>query len=492
MPTPCLRPSAPFPAPLTVLALLSLLAAPGSAEQIVHLQGRLLDRANGDGVPGAAVLIAGTSTSAISDSAGRFRIDGIVPVRPVPEGRAHPPRFAAGALWMEASAPSAARIDLFSVGGAALASFARPLRPGLNRLDVFADAPRGFAGFLRIRGDGQAWILRALRVPGPAAVGWAGRADPLLPGLGKAAAGGNLTVTLLEITVAGLLPKTVAFAADEQDLGDIPMDYPGRRLGVGAPPVYGAVVLFDGSRGRAEAAARLQAAWIDWPRFTPSEPKFRIVRDPEFPGDTGRVALQACCNPLWGYDDIQAKVGLFRDCQIHVEWIGMGAYDDPYDSPAPDPNAADPAGEGQKGYINSGVYAASRYEVQIISWDTAAAKVPGIHDMGAIVDDYAPSANRNRPNGRWQSYDITFRGARFEGTAMVTAPYMSVWWNGALVHDNRKLTGAAAGLANHSGEEHGDTAVYGLKLQSEGRDVRFRNVWIKKLALAAPQTGVGF
>jgi hypothetical protein len=236
----------------------------------------------------------------------------------------------------------------------------------------------------------------------------------------------------------------------------------------------------------------LQADWIDWPRFTPSEPKFRIVRDPEFPDDTARVALQACCNTVWGYDDIQAKAGLYRDCQIHVEWIGMGEYDDPYDAAAPDPNASDPAGEGQKGYINSGVYAASRYEVQIFSWDTAAAMVPGIHDMGAIVDDYAPSANRNRPNGKWQAYDITFRGARFEGTAMAEPPYMSVWWNGTLVHDNRKLTGAAAGLSNHSGEEHVDTAIYGLKLQSEGRDVRFRNVWIKKLALDAPQTGLGF
>jgi hypothetical protein len=486
MPSPFLRSVAP------ALALLALLAPPGAADQVVHLQGRLLDKANGDGVPGASVLIAGSSTGAVSDSAGRFRIDGMVPVRPVPAGHTRPPRFADGALWMEASAPAAARIELFTAGGESLSASDHPLRPGPNRLDVFADAPRGFAGFLRIQSGGQAWILRALRVPGPAALGWAGRADPVPSAPAKADGGGNRQVTHLEITAAGLAPRTVAFSDDAQDLGDIVLDYPERRLGVGAPPVYGAVVLFDGARGRAEAAARLQADWMDWPRFTPSDPEFRIVRDPAYPNDTNRVALQACCNTLWGYDDIQAKVGLYRDCQIHVEWIGMGEYDDPYDAAAPDPNASDPAGEGQKGYINSGVYAASRYEVQIFSWDTAAAKIPGIHDMGAIVDDYAPTANRNRPNGEWQAYDITYRGARFEGATMVSAPYMSVWWNGTLVHDNRKLTGAAAGLANHSGEEHGDTAVYGLKLQSEGRDVRFRNVWIKKLALDAPQTNLGF
>jgi hypothetical protein len=480
-------PSEFLPSLAPALAILALLTPPGAAERVVHLQGRLLDKANGDGVAGASVLIAGTSTGAISDSGGRFRIDGMVPVRPAPAERPRPPRFADGALWLDAESPGVARIELFAVGGESLSASTRTLRRGGNRLDVFAGAPRNFAGFIRVRTDGQAWVLRALRVPGPVAMGWAGAADPVPSGLAKPAAGGNL-----EITVAGLAQKTLAFSADEQDLGDIPMEYPERRLGVGAPPIYAADVLFGGSRGRAAAKAELEANWMDWPRFTPSEPRFRLVRDPASPEDTNRVALLACCNTLWGYDDIQAKVGLYRDCQIHVEWIGMGEYDDPYDGPLPDPDAADPADAGDPGYINSGVYAASRYEVQIQSWDTAAASLPGLHDMGAIVDDFAPSANRNRPNGVWQAYDITFRGARFEGTSLVSAPYMSVWWNGVLVHENRKLTGAAAGLANHSGEEHADTAIYGLKLQSEGRDVRFRNVWIKKLVLAEPQTGFGF
>jgi hypothetical protein len=404
MRSPFLKYLVPVASLLSLSALLVTWSHAGVSEGKFHLRGRLLDKANGDGVSGASILIAGTAVGAISDSLGRFRIDGAVRSRP-------------------ASA-----------------------RPSVRR------------------------------VPASGA---------------KPAHGGNL-----EITVPGLEPKTLAFPDGGKDLGDIVLDYPARRLGVGASPIYGATVLFDGSRGRAAAATRLRADWMDWPRFTPSDLRFRLVRDPARPGDTDRVALQACCDSRWGYDDIQARAGLYRDCQIHVEWIGMGEYDVPYDAPRPDPNAADPAGIGlkgyKKGYINSGVYVASRYEVQIRSWDTAAARIPGRHDMGAIVDDYAPSANRNLPNGTWQAYDITFRGARFAGTTMVSAPYMSVWWNGVLVHDNRKLTGAAAGLANHSGEEHGDTAIYGLKLQSEGRDVRFRNVWIKKLVLEAPQTNLGF
>lgn len=460
-----------------------------AADRRVDLKGRVVDRALKEGVPGARALIEGTSAGATADSAGRFRIEGIVSVRPTP-ARPRAPRFSGGFLWIETGDPIPVRIELFGTGGKCLSSSARMLAPGTNRIDAFTAAPREFAGFARVSMRGETWVMRALRVPGPAPLDWMGPAGPLPAALAKPAGEGGGGI--LEVTAGGLLPAQVPFGADSLDLGDIVLDYPERTIGVGAAPVYGAIVLFDGSRGRAAAEAELQAKWRDWPRFTPSDIRFRIVRDPGYPGDTDRVALQSCCNALWGYDDIQARIGLFRDCQIHVEWIGMGEYDEPFDSPDPNPNASDPAGQGQKGYINSGVYAASRYEVQIFSWDTSAAKVPGLHDMAAIVDDYAPSANRNRPNGVWQAYDITFRGARFDGTAMTSPPYMSVWWNGALVHDNRKLTGAAAGLANHSGEEHADTALYGLKLQSEGRDVRFRNVWIKQLDLEEARTRVGY
>jgi hypothetical protein len=282
----------------------------------------------------------------------------------------------------------------------------------------------------------------------------------------------------------------VAFTADNADLGDIVLDYPDRKLGVGAAPIHGATVLFDGSKGRAAANAELQAKWQDWPRFTPSDIKFRIVRDPQYLDDTNRVSLQSCCNTLWGYDDIQAKVGLYEDAQVHVEWMGMGEYDNPFDIATPNNNAAD--GITGKGHFNSGVYVASRYEVQInaFNWDNS--KALGNHDMGAIVDDHIASSNQNKAHGIWQAYDITFRGARFNGTTMTENPYMTVWWNGVLVHDNRKVNGPAAGLTNHSGEEHKDPLVYGLKLQSEGKDVRFRNVWIKKLKLDQAQTKLGY
>ena len=235
----------------------------------------------------------------------------------------------------------------------------------------------------------------------------------------------------------------------------------------------------------------MQKKWQDWPRFTPSAILFRLTRDPQFPSDTNRVTLQSCCNTLWGYDDIQS-LAVHGDVQIHVEFIGMGEYDMPYDLATPNANVGDPfATNTQPGYFNSGVYVQSRYEIQIQSWTTTPGSIPGLHDMGSLVDDFAPTANVNRANGQWQAYDITFRTARYQGTTQTSPAIMSLWWNGQLVHSSRLAKAPATGLSNHSGEEMNAT-LYGLKLQSEGRDVRFRNVWMKKLRIDSTQTNFGY
>lgn len=458
--------------------------AAAAAAQTVNLKGRVLDKADMSGIAGATVKVQGSSLSAVTDSAGRFTLSGSVGMHGPRAAAGREPWFKDGSLFVEAAETGEARIELFSASGESLSSVARRVVAGVNRLGPLADAGRDFTGFARIILDGRTWIRRAMQASGPARMEWVG--ETRSAALSKGAAGSVV------VTAEKLTPKTVAYANDNADLGDIVMDYPERKLGVGAAPIHGAVVLFDGSKGRAAAAAELQSKWQDWPRFTPSDIKFRIVRDPEHLTDTNRVALQSCCNTLWGYDDIQAKVGLFEDIQVHVEWMGMGEYDNPFDVAAPNANASDPFASGQKGYINSGVYVASRYEVQIQSFPTDNSKALGNHDMGSIVDDYIATSNQNKANGVWQAYDITFRGARFEGTTMKENPYMSVWWNGTLIHDNRKVNGPAAGLKNHSGEEHQDKALYGLKLQSEGRDVRFRNVWVKRLKLDQAQTKLGY
>ncbi len=498
--------------PAAALCLTGVCAAAQAFNlQAFNLKGRVLDKANLAGVPGAIVKAVGSTASTTTDSEGRFVLTEASGIAGASARRPSDPYLRNGALFVEAvRAGLSARVEVFGVSGESLGTVDRNLSAGWNRIDALPGTDRDFLGFARITVGGRTWIRTLLHMGGNAPATWFGGEAPPARGNrspAKASAATGTTGTawatgaiasakaagLVEVSADKLVKKTVAYAADSSDLGDIVLDYPERKLGVGAAPIYGATVLFDGSKGRTAAAAELQAKWKDWPRYTPSDIKFRIVRDPEFPDDTaGHAALQTCCNTLWGYDDLQATVGVFADFQAHVEFIGMGEYDVPFDIGAPNANASDPSDPEKPGYINSGVYAASRYEVQIQSFGTDPAVIPGVHDMGAIVDAYAPLGNLNRPNGVWQAYDITYRAARFEGAAMQTEPYMSVWWNGVQIHNNRKLGAGASGLANHSGEEHADPAVYGLKLQSEGRDVRYRNIWIKSLTMPEEQTNFGY
>ena len=480
-----------------------------SPAQSFNLKGRVLDKADMTGIPGAIIRAVGSPASTITDGDGRFTLTESSGISGPYARRPSDPYLRNGALFVDAVMSGlSARVEVFQASGESLGRVDRKLSAGWNRIDVLPRADRDFLGFVRITVGGNTWIRTMLHTGGNAPATWLGGEASGAAGTrsasktsaafagGRAKAGAPSAAPaagLIEVTADKLVPKSVAYANDSADLGDIVLDYPERKLGVGAKPIYGATVLFDGSRGKPAAAAELQAKWKDWPRYTPSEIRFRIARDPEFPDDTANhAALQTCCNTLWGYDDIQATEGLFLDFQLHVEFIGMGEYDTPFDVAAANANASDPGEAGKPGYINSGVYAASRYELQIQSFGTEPAAIPGIHDMGSIVDAYTPLANRNKPNGEWQAYDITFRGARFDGATMTFNPNMSVWWNGVKVHENRKLEAGASGLANHSGEEHGDTAVYGLKLQSEGRDVRYRNIWIKRLSIPTERTDFGY
>jgi hypothetical protein len=476
--------------PVVFLVLSGL--ASGAGAQAVDLKGRVLEKAGNGPVPGALVKVAGSSLSARTDSAGRFVLQGeLAAVKDGGKARMAAPRFQEGRLRVQSPEPGReARVEIFGVGGESLGTFRQVLEAGWNRLDLEPVGGRDFLGVARITVGTETWIKRILSLSGR----WHADAGPAEPArlsaparLRKGSGNGNGNGAAgqagqVEVTMAGLVGRTVDYGGEDSDLGDIVLDYPPRRLDVGAPPPYGARVLLDGGRGRAALQAELAAKWQDWPRFTPSEIMFKAARDPEFPDDTGRAAAQSCCNTLWGYDDIQAKE-VHGDAQIHVEWIGMGQYDE-----AENPDAG-PAEAGQPGYVNSGVYVQSRYEVQIESRGNSDA----LHDMASLVDDYAPMTwAPDRGNGKWQAYDITFRAARYDSSGALTGhARISVWWNGTLVHPNREARAPATGLANHSGEELGP-ARYGLKLQSEGRDVRFRNVWLKHLDIREPQTNFGY
>lgn len=468
--------------------LFSLAATWAVQAQTVDIKGRVLDKANNKPIPGAAVKVLNSSLTATTDTAGRFNIKGnVTALRDGGQAWMAAPYFRDGAWHVQAPEDGrVATLEVFSITGESLASARHTLKAGWNRLSTLV-ADRDFLGFARLSLGQEVWIKRILRVAGHVQTldGALSAASPAssAPGAGLAKTAAS-AAGQVEVTMAKLQTKTVPYATDVQDLGDIVMDYPARKLDVGAPPIYGASVLFDGSKGKAAAQAELTAKWQDWPRYTPSEIKFKLAKDPEFPNDTNRVTLQSCCNTLWGYDDIQAKE-VHGDAQLHVEWMGMGQYDQ---NETPDTVASTQNKTGV-GYINSGVYVQSRYEIQIETPGVSDAK----HTMASLVDDFASDLQTpNRGNGKWQCYDVTFRAARYNASGVKTDnARITVWWNGVKVHDNRDATAPATGLGNHSGEEMNPT-LYGLKLQSEGRDVRFRNVWIKHLVIPTLESDFGY
>ena len=114
--------------------------------------------------------------------------------------------------------------------------------------------------------------------------------------------------------------------------------------------------------------------------------------------------------------------------------------------------------------------------------------------MGAVINETESPYHLYQGLGKWNSYDIVYRAARFEGGKLTEKPLVSMFFNGTKVHSNQTINqvwgGAKSGIdgGNDGGKGLTDTPG-GLKLQCEGHDVRYRNIWIKELELAKPDTG---
>jgi hypothetical protein len=100
--------------------------------------------------------------------------------------------------------------------------------------------------------------------------------------------------------------------------------------------------------------------------------------------------------------------------------------------------------------------------------------------QATLLAGVAQVVNASRPPGEWQAYDIVFEAPRFEGDKLVRPAYATVFFNGVLVHHRKEILGtmvhrAVAKYTPHDAEEP-------LSLQDHGHKVRYRNVWIRRLA----------
>ena len=231
-------------------------------------------------------------------------------------------------------------------------------------------------------------------------------------------------------------------------------------IGVGAAAVKGAELILDGSR------KLLDEKWTYWkgPRFSSSLPiKWKVVDDPV---DAGKTAIQtddpAAKGGRYGTADIVTKKK-YRDFRLHIEFLVM------------------------KKRGNSGVYLQNRYEIQVLDGDKTK------HGMGAVINETESPYHAYNGVGKWNSYDIVFRAARFKDGKLSEKALVSMYFNGKKVHTNVTINkvwgGANSGLDGGNKGGAGITDVPGgLKLQCEGHDVRYRNTWIKELDLKKADT----
>lgn len=152
----------------------------------------------------------------------------------------------------------------------------------------------------------------------------------------------------------------------------------------------------------------------------------------------------------------------FGDCQLHIEW-------------REDPGVT---GSGQ-GRGNSGVFLMSRYEVQVLDSYRAATYADG--QAGALYGQWPPLVNPQRKPGQWQAYDIVFEAPKFDGDKVVSPAYMTVFFNGVLVHSHQKLNGPTAHReVILQGTQPAEDRIY-LQDHGPSHPLQFRNIWIRRL-----------
>jgi len=229
--------------------------------------------------------------------------------------------------------------------------------------------------------------------------------------------------------------------------------------GVGAKPIPGAELIFDGSR------EMLDGKWTYWqgPAFASALPiRWKIVADPVDKGTVLMTDDPVAAGGKYGTADI-VTLKTYRDFRLHIEFLVSK--------------------EGG----NSGVYLQNRFEIQVLDGDKTR------HGMGAVINETESPYHLYRGLGQWNSYDLVFRAARFRDGKLVEKPRVTLDFNGTRAHSNVTINqvwgGEKSGIDGGNDGGKGLTDVPGgLKLQCEGHDVRYRNIWIKELDLATADT----
>ncbi len=173
--------------------------------------------------------------------------------------------------------------------------------------------------------------------------------------------------------------------------------------------------------------------------------------------------------PQWAIVDGHAEMrgGIvtkesFGDIQLHIEWTTP---------PVNDPNRV---GQ-QRG--NSGVVFMGRYEVQVLSGYDNITYADG--GAGAIYGVYPPMVNPCLPDGEWNTFDFVFEAPKFDGEKVIKPAFLTLFFNGIMVHNRAQFLGATARepLASYTPHE----PELPLQLQGHVGPAWYRNIWVRRI-----------
>jgi len=201
---------------------------------------------------------------------------------------------------------------------------------------------------------------------------------------------------------------------------------------LGAKPPAGAVVLFDGKRKKGKN-------FNEW-KYSGNKPgpvKWKLVNGAmEVTPGTGSIITRKA----------------FADIKLHLE------FRTPFM----------PKARGQ-GRGNSGVYLQGRYEVQVLDSYGLEGRD---NECGGIYSVAPPRVNMCAPPMQWQTYDITYRVARFDSSGKkIKDALMTVLHNGEKIQDKAKVSKATTAAPGGGG----------IYLQDHGNRVQYRNIWLVEL-----------
>ena len=212
-------------------------------------------------------------------------------------------------------------------------------------------------------------------------------------------------------------------------------------MGMKAPA--GAVVLFDGKDTSA------------WERVADGEPCTWEIKD-------GAMVISMCeKTKKWHRNTIRTKQS-FEAIRMHLEFKTPAEYNI----------------EGRQGRGNSGVIFGGCYEVQVLdsfgaegSWD----------ECGSIYRMHPPKVNASLEPEAWQTYDIEFHPAVYNGEHIVKYPTFTVWHNGVLLHkDVEVYASTSIGPRKWASFKHPRNGVQ-IHLQDHSNRIAYRNIWVQPI-----------